>query len=273
MVKLKIGIIGGTGLDNPEIFTNKNEVSVTTPYGAPSSSLITGQLHGVDVVLLARHGRQHETNPSSINYRANIHALKEIGCTHVLATNACGSLREEYRVGDLIILDQFIDKTFKRECTFYSGYEGGPKGVMHIPMGHPFCEDTRKCIIEASKGFGFSFHEKGTIVIIEGPRFSTVAESKMFRLWGADLIGMTTVPEVCLAKEAGLCYSAVAMVTDYDSWKEDEPHVSVEIVGQRLRENAEKATKVLLKAVELIAQRDWDDVIKRHKDVVDGSVM
>ena len=114
---------------------------------------------------------------------------------------------------------------------------------------------------------------KGTIVIIEGPRFSTVAESKMFRLWGADLIGMTTVPEVCLAKEAGLCYSAVAMVTDYDSWKEDEPHVSVEIVGQRLRDNAEKATKVLLKAVELIAQRNWDDVIKGHKDVVDGSIM
>lgn len=273
MSKIKIGIIGGTGLDNPEIFTNKSEVKVTTPYGEPSSSLITGQLHGVDVVLLARHGRKHEMNPSSINYRANIHALKEIGCTHILATNACGSLREEYRVGDLIILDQFIDKTFKRECTFYSGHEGGPKGVMHIPMGHPFCEDTRKCMIEASKKFDFTVHEKGTIVIIEGPRFSTVAESKMFRLWGADLIGMTTVPEVCLAKEAGLCYSSVAMVTDYDSWKEDEPHVSVEVVGKRLRENAEKATKLLIQAVELIAQKEWDTVLKSHRDVVDGSVM
>ena len=272
-VKVKVGIIGGTGLDDPEFFTNKDEVSVTTPYGDPSSTLITGQLHGVDVVLLARHGRKHDKNPSCVNYRANIHALKEIGCTHVLATNACGSLRVEYRVGDLIILDQFIDKTFKRECTFYSGHEGGPKGVMHIPMGHPFCEETRKVMIAASKDIGFRFHEKGTIVIIEGPRFSTVAESKMFRSWGADLIGMTTVPEVCLAKEAGLCYSSVAMVTDYDSWKEDEAHVSVEVVGRRLKDNADKATKLIIKAVGLLAERKWDDVIKDCKDVVDGSIM
>jgi len=273
MSKVKVGIIGGTGLDNPEIFTKNGEVSVTTPYGNPSSSLITGQLHGVDVVLLARHGRNHETNPTGINYRANIHALKEIGCTHILATNACGSLLEEYRVGDLIILDQFIDKTFKRECSFYSGHKGGPTGVMHIPMGQPFCEETRKCMIEATKGLEFAFHETGSIVVIEGPRFSSKAESKMFQMWGADLIGMTTVPEVCLAKEAGICYSAVAMVTDYDSWKDDEPHVSVEVVGQRLKENAGKATKVIIKAVELISKRDWGDVLKSHRDMVDGSVM
>lgn len=271
--KIKIGIIGGTGLDNPDIFTNKSEVSVTTPFGNPSSTLITGQVNGTDVVLLARHGRKHEMNPTTINYRANIHALKEIGCTHVLATNACGSLREEFRIGDLIILDQFIDKTFKRECTFYSSHEGGPEGVMHIPMGKPFCEDTRKCMIEAAKEFDFACHEKGTIVIIEGPRFSTVAESKMFRMWGADLIGMTTVPEVCLAREAGLCYSSVAMVTDYDSWKEDEPHVTVDVVGRRLKENADKATKVLLKAVDVIARKEWDAVLKSHRDVFEGSVM
>lgn len=273
MAKVKVGIIGGTGLDNMEMFKNKTEVTVITTFGNPSSSLICGQLDGVEVVLLSRHGRKHETNPSNINYRANIQALKDQGCTHVLATNACGSLKDDYCIGDLIILDQFIDKTFKREVSFYSAHPNGPVGVMHIPMGHPFCEDTRKVMISATKECGFRFHEKGTIVIIEGPRFSSKAESNMFRLWGADLVGMTTVPEVCLAKEAGLCYSSVAMVTDYDSWKDDEPHVSVDIVGQRLKYNAEKATKVLIKAVEMIGRQQWGDVLKTHRDVADGSVM
>lgn len=273
MAKVKVGIIGGTGLDNLEMFKNKTEVIVTTAFGAPSSSLICGQLDGVDVVLLARHGRKHELNPSNVNYRANIQALKDQGCTHVLATNACGSLREDYRIGDLIILDQFIDRTFKRETSFYSGHPSGPTGVMHIPMGEPFCEDTRKVMISATKECGFVFHETGTIVIIEGPRFSSKAESNMFRLWGADLVGMTTVPEVCLAKEAGLLYSSVAMVTDYDSWKDDEPHVSVEVVGQRLKDNADKATKVLIKAVEIISRQKWDSIIKSHNDMLDGSVM
>ena len=273
MEKVKVGIIGGTGLDNLEMFTNKTELDVTTPFGKPSSTLICGHLHGVEVVLLSRHGRKHDINPSNINYRANIHALKEQGCTHVLATNACGSLRKEYEVGDLIILDQFIDKTYKRETSFYSGHEEDPTGVMHIPMGVPFCTDTRKVMISATKECGFRFHETGTIVIIEGPRFSSKAESVMFKMWGADLVGMTTVPEVCLAKEAGLAYSSVAMVTDYDSWKDDEPHVSVEVVGQRLKDNATKATEVLIKAVSLIGQRDWTDVITSHRAVATGSVM
>lgn len=272
MDKLKVGIIGGSGLNDPKILHEKTEKSVTTPYGEPSSVLTLGQIEGVDVVLLARHGKGHDINPSQINYRANIWALQAEGCTHILATNACGSLRQEYKVGDLIILDQFIDRTFLRHNTFYSGNKEDPKGVLHIPMGHPFCEETRKVMIAATKELAFDFHEAGTMVIIEGPRFSTKAESKMFALWGGDLVGMTTVPEVTLAKEAGICYSSVAMVTDYDAWK-DEDHVTVEQVYQTLKKNADKATKVLIKAVSLLAKRDWTEVIEANKKMISSGIM
>lgn len=160
--------------------------------------------------------------PSSINFRANIHALKQEGCTHVIATTACGSLREHIHPGHVVILDQFIDRTFKREPTFYDGKPGSPAGICHIQMDAPFCKRTRSILIKAAQKLQLKCHEKGTVVTVEGPRFSSKAESFMFRSWGCDVINMTTVPEVCLAKEAGLCYASIALPTDYDCWK-DEP--------------------------------------------------
>jgi len=273
MSKIKIGIIGGSGLNDPKILSNKTEKSVTTAYGDPSSVLTLGQIDGVDVVILARHGKAHEINPSQINYRANIKALQQEGCTHILATNACGSLKDEYKKGELCIVDQFIDRTFKRENSFYNGLPTDPKGVLHIPMGEPFCPDTRNVMIRATRELGYAFHQRGTIVIIEGPRFSTRAESKMFRNWGGDLIGMTTVPEVCLAKEAGMSYVSIAMVTDYDAWKEDEPHVTVEEVLEILKENADKATQVLKKTVSLMGKMDWSQVVTTNLEIVAKGVM
>ena len=161
--------------------------------------------------------------PSNINFRANIHALKTEGCTHIIATTACGSLQEDIHPGEcVVILDQFIDKTFRRDPTFYDSKPGSPKGICHMQMDHPFCEHTRSILIKAAKQLQINTHEKGTAVTIEGPRFSTKAESNLFRSWGCDVVNMTTVPEVCLAKEAGICYASIALPTDYDCWK-DEP--------------------------------------------------
>ena len=171
---------------------------------------------------ICRHGKKHHLMPSSINFRANIHALKQEGCTHVIATTACGSLREHIHPGHVVILDQFIDRTFKREPTFYDGKPGSPAGICHIQMDAPFCKRTRSVLIKAAQKLQLKCHEKGTVITVEGPRFSSKAESFMFRSWGCDVINMTTVPEVCLAKEAGLCYASIALPTDYDCWK-DEP--------------------------------------------------
>ncbi|NXW09497.1 MTAP phosphorylase, partial [Fregetta grallaria] len=206
----KIGIIGGTGLDDPDILEGRTEKYVDTPYGKPSDALILGKIKNVDCVLLARHGRHHTIMPSNVNYRANIWALKEENCSHVLVTTACGSLREEIQPGDLVIIDQFIDRTTKRHCTLYDGQHSTLSGVL----------------IETAKKLGLQCHSKGTVITIEGPRFSSRAESLMFRSWGADVINMTTVPEVILAKEAGMSYASIAMATDYDCWKEHEEAVS-----------------------------------------------
>ena len=169
-----------------------------------------------------RHGRRHQHMPSTVNYRANIEAFRQQGCTHIVATTACGSLREHIHPGDIVILDQFIDRTHRRQQTFYDGKDGSPPGICHLQMDKPFCEHTRTVLIETAKKLGLKCHEKGTTVTIEGPRFSSKAESMMFRGWGCDVVNMTTVPEVCLAKEAGICYASVGLPTDYDSWK-DEP--------------------------------------------------
>jgi len=273
MVNIKVGIIGGTGLEDPQILTDKVEKNVTTAYGSPSSSLTVGQINNVDVVLLSRHGKCHEIGPSDINYRANILALKDEGCTHILTTNACGSLKEEYHVGDLVVLDQFINQTYKRESSFYSGLTRADsrfEGVNHIPMGDPFCEETSNIVIDAMKKTSYRHHEHGTIVVIEGPRFSTRAESRMFGLLGGDVIGMTTSPEVCLAKELGISYASIATVTDYDSWKDGE-HVTVEKVFQVIKENSLKATKVLLFTIEMMGQKDWSSLIESNKKVADSA--
>jgi len=244
---MKIGIIGGSGLDNPDVFANPRDEAVTTPYGAPSSPLKHGTVGGVDVVLLARHGREHTVPPSQVNFRANIHALKQVGCTHVLATTAVGSLREEIGRGDLVIVDQFIDFTKQRKMTFHEFF--APHAPVHTPMAEPFDAGLRTLLIATCERLGYRCHKTGTVVTIEGPRFSTRAESRMFRAWGADVINMSIATEVALANEAGLPYAAVAMSTDYDCWKTDEEPVSWDAILAVFKENAEKVTALLLAAI------------------------
>ncbi|XP_006037555.1 S-methyl-5'-thioadenosine phosphorylase [Alligator sinensis] len=269
----KIGIIGGTGLDDPDLLEGRTEKYIETPYGKPSDALILGKIKNVDCVLLARHGRHHTIMPSNVNFRANIWALKEEACTHLIVTTACGSLREEIQPGDIIIIDQFIDRTTKRHQTFYDGQYCGLSGVCHIPMNEPFCTKTREVLIEIAKKIGLKCHSKGTVITVEGPRFSSRAESIMFRSWGADVINMTTVPEVTLAKEAGICYASIAMATDYDCWKEHEEAVSVDKVLKMLKENANKATSILLTAIPQIGAMDWTGTLHNLKGTVQCSVM
>lgn len=241
---VKIGIIGGSGLDNPEILKNPKDIEVITPYGKPSSSLKIGKIKGVDVVLIARHGREHTIPPTQVNFRANVYALKEQGCTHIIATTAVGSLREEIGRGHLVILDQFIDFTRHRPVTFHEKFE--PHTPKHTPMAEPFDKNLREVLVKTCKELKIFCHEKGTVVTIEGPRFSTKAESKMFRIWGADVINMSIAPECALANELGIPYAAVAMSTDYDCWKEDEEPVTWEAVLEIFKANVQKVTDLLM---------------------------
>lgn len=244
---MRIGIIGGSGLDNPDILEAPRDQAVVTPYGEPSSPLKHGKIAGVDVVLLARHGRGHTLPPTQVNYRANIHALKQAGCTHILATTAVGSLREEIGRGDLVIIDQFIDFTKRRHMTFHESFE--PHAPVHTPMADPFDENLRRLLIATCERLGYKHHKKGTVVTIEGPRFSTRAESRMFRLWGADIINMSIAVEATLANEAAIPYAAVAMSTDYDCWKTDEEPVSWDAIVEVFKQNAEKVTNLLIRAI------------------------
>ncbi|MFX0006068.1 MAG: S-methyl-5'-thioadenosine phosphorylase [Promethearchaeota archaeon] len=244
---VKIGIIGGSGLDNPDILKNAEDISVETPFGKPSSPLKVGKINDVDVALIARHGREHTIPPTQVNYRANIHALKDQGCTHILATTACGSLREKIERGDLVILDQFIDFTRLRKISFYE--EFAPGDMKHTPMADPYSEVLRKILIETAKELNLKHHETGTVVTIEGPRFSTRAESNMFRVWGADVINMSIAPETILANEAGIPYSAVAMSTDYDCWKEDEAPVTWEEILEIFGKNVNNVIALLINSI------------------------
>lgn len=247
MNKIKIAIIGGSGLDDPGILKNAKEINLATPFGATASPLICGQINGVEVVVLARHGQNHTIMPTKVPYRANLWALKEIGCTQIIATTACGSLQEEIKPRDLIFLDQFIDFTKQRKLTFFEDK------VVHTAMADPFCPDLRKILIKIARELKLSHHEQGTIVTIEGPRFSTRAESRYFKQMGADVINMSTVPEVILAREVGVCYASVAMATDYDAWREGEAAVTYEMVMQVMKDNASNMVKLLLKAIPQIA--------------------
>lgn len=250
---VKIGIIGGSGLDNPDIMKHVREFALETPFGAPSSPLKEGEIDGVAVVLLARHGREHTIPPTQVNYRANIHALKARGCTHILATTAVGSLREHIGRGHLVVLDQFIDFTRHRSTTYHESF--APHLPLHVPMADPFCPRLRQTLIEVATELCLEVHKTGTVITIEGPRFSTRAESHMFRQWGADVINMSIAPEAILANEAGIPYAAVAMSTDYDCWKTDEEAVTWEAVLQVFASNAEKVTRLLQESVVRIAQQ------------------
>ena len=240
----KIGIIGGSGLDDPNFLKDYEELTIKTKYGKPSSSIVTGTIKGVEVAILARHGRNHSIHPSGVNYRANVWSLKEIGCTHIIATTAVGSLRDEIHPGHLVFPDQFIDFTKKREYTFFD-----EEKVIHTPMADPFSEILRNLLIDSSKKLGLKYHPKGTVVTIEGPRFSTRAESNMFRMIGADVINMSTVPEVSRAKELEIEYASVAMSTDYDCWKENEESVTFEMVMETMRKNAENVKKLIVETI------------------------
>lgn len=240
---VKIGIIGGSGMDDPRLMKNIKEKKVKTPYGNPSSTLTIGKIDGVDTVVLARHGKDHSIYPTGVNFRANIHALKKEGCTHILATTAVGSLRDRIKPGDLVFPDQFIDFTKHRALTFHD------KKVIHTPMSEPFCETLRSLLTGSAKELKLRHHREGTVITIEGPRFSTKAESHMFRSWGADVINMSTVPEVILARESGICYQAIAMSTDYDCWKEGEEAVTWDMIVSIMKKNAENVRKLLLKTI------------------------
>lgn len=248
---MKIGIIGGSGLEKSEFFTVIKEKKINTPFGMPSSNLIIGKIQDIDTVLIRRHGNKHEINPTNVNYQANVQALKQENCTHIIGVGACGSLQEKIKPGDFVILDQFIDRTTKRKQTFYENDK-----VAHISMAEPFCPKIRNLLIQTCKELKYRFWEKGTIVVIEGPRFSTRAESNLFRMWKADVLGMTTVPEVVLAREAGICYSNIAMVTDYDCFMEDRKEVTLEEVLAVMKENSEKVLKLIANIATKL--QDWE---------------
>lgn len=244
---MKIGIIGGSGLDDPDILQEPQTVEVDTKYGKPSSALMIGKIAGVETVILARHGRRHQYSPTQVNNRANIAALKQVGVSHIIATTACGSLRAEIERGCLVILDQFIDFTRFRKNTFFDSFDNG---IHHTSMAYPFDEVLRRTLFEVGQGLGLTPRPDGCVVTIEGPRFSTVAESKMFRLWGADVINMSTAPEAMLANELKIPYAAVAMSTDYDCWKVDEEPVSWDEILEVFQKNADNVKQLLVKVIE-----------------------
>ena len=230
-------------MDNPQILNNYQEIDFDTPFGKPSDKLVTGTIEGKEIVILSRHGKDHSIMPTKVPYRANIWTLKELACTHILATTACGSLKEEFKPGDFVFLDQFIDLTKHRNLTFFEDK------VIHTPMADPFDLDLRKSLVKSAQTLNYNFHDKGTVITIEGPRFSSRAESNLFRSWNIDVINMSTVPEVTLANELGIPYQSIAMVTDYDCWKEGEESVTIDLVFARMKDNAERVTKLLIETI------------------------
>ena len=242
----KVGIIGGSGLDDSDLLKGAHELIVETPFGAPSSALRCGTLNGTEVMMIARHGKKHQFSPSQVNYRANIQALKDQGVTHILATTACGSLREEIGRGDFVILDQFIDFTRHRKITFFDTFEDG---AHHTSMADPFDAALRSVLIRTAREMKLTVHAHGTVITIEGPRFSSRAESRMFRTWGADVINMSIAPEAILANEIQIPYAAVAMSTDYDCWKEDEAPVTWDEILQVFTQNASNVETLLINSI------------------------
>ena len=231
-----IGVIGGSGVYQIDGLEGASWIKVKSPWGKPSDEVLVGRLNGVAMAFLPRHGRGHVQTPSSIDYRANIDALKRLGCTDIVAVSAVGSLRADYAPGDFVIVDQYIDRTFAREKSFF-----GPGCVAHVSVAHPTCPRLSTACLTAAKAAGVTVHQGATYLAMEGPQFSTLAESRLYRQWGADVIGMTGMPEAKLAREAELCYASVAMVTDYDCWHEGHGAVDVAQVIATLTANAGKA--------------------------------
>jgi len=237
MTKTMIGVIGGSGLYQIDGLEGAEWISVHSPWGAPSDQILTGTLDGVAMAFLPRHGRGHVHSPSTVPYQANIDALKRLGVTDVISVSACGSFREDMAPGDFVVVDQFIDRTFAREKSFF-----GAGCVGHVSLAHPTCARLSDACESATRAAGVTVHRGGTYLAMEGPQFSTMAESKMYReVWGCDVIGMTNMPEAKLAREAELCYASVAMITDYDSWHPDHGEVDITAIIETLSGNADKA--------------------------------
>ncbi len=247
MQQAEIGIIGGSGLYSMPGLTNVQEVTVSTPFGEPSDAFVLGTLEGRKVAFLARHGRGHRILPSELNFRANIYALKDLGVERIFSVSAVGSLKEEHKPTDFVVPDQFIDRTFHRISTFF-----GHGIVAHVGFGDPVCEEVAAAVVQSCKDIGVVGKSGGTYVCMEGPQFSTKAESNLYRSWGADVIGMTNLQEAKLAREAEICYATMAMVTDYDCWHSEHESVTVEQVIKVLNTNAENAAKVVRQAIALI---------------------
>lgn len=243
-----IGIIGGSGIYDIDGLDGAEWITVDTPWGPPSDAILTGSLNGVRMAFLPRHGRGHVHAPSDVPYRANIDALKRLGVTDVISVSACGSFREDMAPGDFVIVDQFIDRTFAREKSFF-----GTGCVAHVSVAHPTCPRLGAACAQAADAAGITVHDGGTYLAMEGPQFSTLAESKMYReVWGADVIGMTNMPEAKLAREAELCYASVAMITDYDSWHPHHGEVDVSRIIATLLGNADKAREMVRRLPALV---------------------
>jgi 5'-methylthioadenosine phosphorylase len=245
MEHVQIGIIGGSGLYDMADVTDRKEVTIETPFGPPSGPYLLGTLRGRRVAFLSRHGAGHRLLPSELNFRANIFGMKLLGAEYILSASAVGSLREEYKPLDIVIPDQFIDRTRGRISTFF-----GRGLAAHVGFAHPFCRILSRVVSESGRHSGATVHVGGTYVCMEGPQFSTLAESKLYRSWGADIIGMTNLQEAKLAREAEICYSTIALVTDYDCWHPDHDHVTVDMVIANLVQNAKTAQQIIAGAVE-----------------------
>jgi len=243
----RIGIIGGSGLYSIEGIQKVKEVALTTPFGKPSGKFLIGKLHGKEVVFVPRHDVGHRIPPSLINYRANIFGMKKLGVERIISVSACGSLKEEYKPMDFVVVDQFVDRTnYARDMSFF-----GTGLVAHISLAHPVCPHLSAALFGAAKSTpGVCVHARGTYINMEGPAFSTMAESKLYRAWGMDIIGMTNFAEAKLAREAEICYSTLAAVTDYDCWHPSHESVTVEMVIENLRNNIENAKKILNKLIQ-----------------------
>jgi 5'-methylthioadenosine phosphorylase len=244
MEKVHIGIIGGSGLYDMTDVTDRDDVTLTTPFGEPSGPYVVGTFSGQRVAFLARHGAGHRILPSEINFRANIFGMKLLGVEYILSASAVGSLKEEYRPLDIVIPDQFFDRTKARPSTFF-----GRGLVAHVGFAHPFCRVLSGIACESGRQAGATVHEGGTYVCMEGPQFSTLAESRLYRTWGMDVIGMTNLQEAKLAREAEICYTTIALVTDYDCWHPDHDSVTVDMVVSTLLQNAKMAQQIIARAV------------------------
>jgi len=240
MTQSVLGIIGGSGVYDLPGLTNPRELAIESPWGAPSAPLTRGEIDGLPIVFLARHGKGHRLGPTDINYRANIDAMKRAGVTDLISVSACGSFREELAPGTFVLVDQFIDRTFAREKSFF-----GAGCVAHVAMADPVSPGLADRLEAAAQAEAISYKRGGTYLVMEGPQFSTRAESELYRAWGCDVIGMTNMPEAKLAREAEICYATVAMVTDYDCWHDDHRDVDITDILRVVKDNADKAARLI----------------------------